>query len=139
MGGRKYYGEGELFLFDLFSSTVRAERPDGTELFTEKFVISPGADDVRAAGVMGEFDVFGNVVLLTPKPHADRILDRVAATYDREARCACGVSRLPNDAGLVYKVLGMESGDVRAKVREFWGLVRPEVTGFSIPKEFPWR
>ena len=139
MGGRKYYGEGELFLFDLFSSNVRAERPDGTELFTEKFVISPGTDDVRADGVMGEFDVFGNVVLLTPKPHADRIFAQVEATYDRETSCAAGVSRLPNDAGLVFKVLGMESSVVRAKVREFWGLVRSEVTGFSIPKEFPWR
>ena len=29
MAGRKYYGDGELFQFDLFSSTVRAERPDG--------------------------------------------------------------------------------------------------------------
>lgn len=139
MGGRKYYGEGELFLFDLFSSSVRAERPDGTELFTEKFVISPGTDDVRAAGVMGEFDVFGNVILLTPVPHADRIFAQVAATYDREGPCASGVSRLPNNAGLVFKVLGEESSVVRAKVREFWGLVRPEIMGFSVPKEFPWR
>ena len=41
MGGRKYYGDGELFQFDLSSSTVHAQRPDGTELFTEKFVIEP--------------------------------------------------------------------------------------------------
>ena len=66
MGGRKYYRDGELFQFDLFSSIVRAERPDGTELLTEKFVIEPASDDVRQPGVMGEFDVFGNVILLTP-------------------------------------------------------------------------
>jgi urease accessory protein len=139
MGGRKYYRDGELFLFDLYSSTVRAERPDGNELFTEKFVIAPGADDVRPAGVMGEFDVFGNVILLTPKPLADRIREQVTATYDREMPCAAGVSRLPNDAGLVYKVLAAESSVARTRIRDFWSVVRREVMGFPVPKEFPWR
>jgi len=138
-GGRKYYREGELFQFDLFSSTVRAQRPDGPELFTEKFLIEPGRDDVRQTGVMGEFDVFGNVILLTPKAHADRIFEQTPAVYDRVNRLAAGVSRLPNDAGLIYKVLGMEANVVRAKVREFWSVVRPEVVGFPVPKEFPWR
>jgi urease accessory protein len=137
--GRKYHGDGELFLFDLFSSTVRAERPDGAELFSEKLLIEPGRTDVRQGGVMGPFHVFGNVILLTTKAHVDRIWDRVPGAYDPEGPWAAGVSRLPNDAGLIYKVLGMEASVVRAKVREFWSLVRPEVTGFPVPPEFPWR
>ena len=36
MPGRKYHGDGELFEYDVFSSTVSAERPDGQRLFTEK-------------------------------------------------------------------------------------------------------
>jgi urease accessory protein len=28
---------------------------------------------------------------------------------------------------------------VRAKVREFWSVVRPEVTGARTPREFAWR
>ena len=102
-------------------------------------MIEPATDDVRCAGVMGEFDVFGNVILLTPKVHADRIAAQVITTYDRETSCAAGISRLPNDGGLIYKVLGMEASVVRAKVRSFWNLVRPEVVGFPVPKEFSWR
>jgi urease accessory protein len=52
---------------------------------------------------------------------------------------AAGASRLPNDAGLIYKVVGMEAAPVRAKVREFWSVVRPEVVGVRIPREFAWR
>ncbi|MDR3621858.1 MAG: urease accessory protein UreD [Paludisphaera borealis] len=137
--GRKYYRGGECFVFDLFSSTVHAERPDGSDLFTEKFLIEPNREPPRAAGAMGDFDVFGNVILLTPKHHADRILAQVPAVFDRETRCAAGASRLPNDAGLIFKVLGMETEPVRAKVREFWSLVRPEVAGFPVPPEFAWR
>lgn len=139
MAGRKHYGAGELFEFDLYSATIQAERPGGRELFTEKLIIEPRERPVRQAGVMHNFDVFGNVVLLTPKEHADRIAAQVPAVIHPAEGWAAGVSRLPNDAGLIYKVLGRETAVVRAKVREFWGLVRPEITGAQIPAEFAWR
>jgi urease accessory protein len=139
MPGRKYHKAGELYQYDLFSSTVRAERPAGEELFTEKYVVEPSRRSVRQAGVMGEFDVFGNVVLLTPKDHADRIFAQTPAVFDRSERWAAGASRLPNDAGLVYKVVGMETQPVRAIIRRFWSLVRQEVVGAAVPNEFLWR
>lgn len=138
MPGRKHYGTGELFAFDLFSSTVVAERPDGTALFTEKFVIEPHQDDVRRAGVMGSFDVFGNVVLLSPQEHSERILATVEPVIDVAGGLAAAACLLSGGAGLVYKVLGMESHAVKAKVREFWSLVRREVVGAEVPKEFLW-
>jgi urease accessory protein len=139
MGGRLFYREGEKFEFDLFSSTVSAERWDGMKLFTEKFLIEPGRSAVTRLGVMGDFSVFGNVILLTPREHAVAIHDRVAAVWSRDEQWAAGASRLPNDAGLIYRVIGKESSTVRAKVREFWSLVRPQVTGCAVPSEFPWR
>jgi urease accessory protein len=139
MGGRKYHGEGELFQYDVFSSTVRARRPDAAELFTEKFVIEPHMHNVRQIGVMGTFDVFANVLLLTPKHHADKVFDLVPAVVNLEEQWAAGASRLPNDAGLVFKVLGQESEPVQAKVREFWSNVRQTVTGARVLPKFVWR
>jgi urease accessory protein len=49
-----------------------------------------------------------------------------------------GASRLPNDAGLVYKVLGKETEPVKARVRAFWALVRQQVAGAAIPAVRPW-
>jgi urease accessory protein len=138
-GGRKYHGEGELFQYDLFSSLVRAERPDGRELFTEKFVIEPAHEDVRRLGVLGEYDVFANVIVVTPRECADRIFEQVPAGIDALEKVACGASRLPNDAGLIFKVLGKETEPVRAKVRDFWSLVRKSATGCELMKEFAWR
>jgi urease accessory protein len=139
MAGRKYYAAGERYEYDLYSSTVRAERPDGRELFTEKFVVRPRQQPVRRVGVMGEFDVFGNVILLTPKWHADRIFEQVPAVVNPAEKWAAGPSRLPNDAGLIYKVVGMETAVVRARIREFWSVVRPEVVAARVPREFAWR
>lgn len=137
--GRKYHGQGELFGYDLFSSLVRAERPDGSELMAEKFVLQPHRMNVRQAGMMGRFDVFGNAVLLTPRANAERIWEKVAAVVSKEDQWATGVSRLPNGAGLMFKVLGMESRMVRDKIRAFWALVRSEVVFSLLPAEFAWR
>ncbi len=136
--GRKYHGGGELFEFDLYSSTLTVSRPDGTPLFTEKLVAEPWRHPVRQAGVMGKFDVFANVTLVTPQRHADKIFEQVVPGVDTSADCVAGASRLPNDAGLAYKVLGRETEPVKAMVRAFWQLVRQEVTGAPIPEARPW-
>lgn len=136
--GRKHHGEGELFEYDLYSSTLEANRPDGLPLFTEKLVAEPWRHPVRQAGMMGDFDVFANVTLITPRHHAEQIFDQVVSAADVGAQCIAGVSRLPNDAGLIYKVLGMETEPVKVKVRDFWNLARQQVTGAPIPPPRPW-
>jgi len=138
MAGRLHHRGGESFSFDLFSSTVSAGRDSGEGLFVEKFVIEPKRFPPSALGVMGDYQVFGNVIFLTPREHADAVYGRVAAEWDREAGFAAGASRLPNDAGLVYKVVGRDTAVVRRKVREFWSLVRPQVTGRPVPPPFAW-
>lgn len=138
MPGRKHYGTGELFHYDLFSSTVHATRPDGTSLFTEKFILDPRRVSVSRLGAMGSFHVFGNVILLTPKKHADRVFAAIEPAFNREAGLASGASRLPYDAGLVFKVLGFEAAQVSAAIRAFWSLARQEVVGARVPDNFLW-
>ena len=87
---------------------------------------------------MGKFDVFANVTLLTPARVAGQIFEQVVPGADINAECVAGASHLPNDAGLVYKVLGMETEPVKAKIRAFWELVRQEVAGAPIPAVRPW-
>jgi len=138
MAGRLHYRDGERFAFDLFSSTVSVERNTGAELFVERFVIEPGRSPVSVLGVMGDYQVFGNVILLTPAKHADSIYEQTRSEWSHETGFAAGASRLPNDAGLIYKVLGRDTAVVRRKVREFWGLVRAEITGAAVPPAFSW-
>ena len=73
-----------------------------------KFVIEPHAHNVRQVGVMGTFDVFANVLLLHPN------ISPIGLRTDpcggeRGGTVGSRCSRLPNDAGLVFKVLGQET------------------------------
>lgn len=137
--GRKHHHPDECFGATLLSLAVGAERPGGRTLFTEKLVIDPARRPVRQTGVMDSFDVFGNAILLTPKEAADRIHERVDAEVDAANGVAFGACHLPNDAGLIFKALGRETAQVKAKVREFWAIARQEVTGTAIPPPFFWR
>jgi len=137
--GRKHHHPDESFGVTLLSLAVEAARPGGATLFSEKLVIDPARRSVRQTGVMGSFDVLGNVVLLTPRENADRVYARIGAELDLEAGVAFGACRLPNDAGLIFKALGRETAPVKAKVREFWSVVREEVTGTGVPPSFFWR
>ena len=139
MGGRKYYKDGELFEYDILSVCSHAERPDGTQLFREKFVIDPNEVNVRQIGIMHGFDVFANVLVLTPPETAKVIYEGTEAFYDTKRRLAVGITHLPNEAGLLFKVLGMEPGPVKEVVRDFCSTVRMAVKGKPLPHEFPWR
>ncbi len=137
--GRKHHHPDECFGATVLSMSIAAARPDGRRLFTERLLIEPERYPVRQTGVMDGFDVLGNVILCTPKHHADRIHERVPAAMDAAGGLAFGASQLPNDAGLIYKVLGRETAQVKDKVREFWREVRQEVSGADIPPPFLWR
>jgi urease accessory protein len=137
--GRKHHHRDECFGATVISLSTAAARPGGRTLFTEKLLMEPPRYAMRQTGVMDSFDVLGNVVLCTSRDKADRIEQRVEADIDLASGVAFGACRLPNDAGLIYKVLGRETAQVKAKVRELWGIVREEVAGAGLPPPFLWR
>ena len=138
MAGRKHHG-GERFRYQVLSLSTEVVRPDGTPVFTEKLLIEPARRSPELPGVMQQFDVFGNLLILTPSATADRIAARVPPQFDLVGGLASGLSRLPNAAGLMLRVVGTESHKVRARMREVWGVVREEAVGRRLPAEFAWR
>ncbi|MDE6285855.1 MAG: urease accessory protein UreD, partial [Muribaculaceae bacterium] len=67
------------------------------------------------------------------------IYDATEPFIDRDKKLAAGITHLPGEAGLLFKVLGMEPGPVKAVVREFCSRVRLAVKHRPVPPEFPWR
>ncbi len=137
--GRKHHHPDEVFGATVLSLATSAARPDGELLFAEKLLVDPARRPLRQTGVMGPFDVLANVILLTAKDAADRVHARVEADVDLANGVAFGACHLPNDAGLVFKALGRETLQVKAKVREFWAIAREEITGTALPPPFFWR
>jgi len=138
LSGRRYH-RGERYAYDLLSVRTRACDGEGRLLFREKFVVRPALRSPERLGAMDGCDVLGSAVVLTPPCCADAIYARTESFFSVEKRLAAGILRLPNDCGLVYRVVGAETGAVKRAVRTFCSTVREEVKGRSLPAEFPWR
>ena len=137
--GRKHHHPEERFGATVLSIATSAVRPDGRSLFAEKLVIEPRRYEMRQTGVMDSFDVFANVIVCTPPDKTARIHEGADAGVNLTEGLAFGACRLPNDAGLIFKVLGRETAQVKAKVRDIWRLVRKEVVGAALPAPYLWR
>lgn len=137
--GRKHYADGEIFRYDIISVCCSAQREDGKQLFREKFIIEPQRDNIRNLGIMGAFDIFANVIVLTPTEAAEKIYSQITPIMDSGNHLAEGITRLPNKAGLLYKVLGTENEQVKKSVRRFCSIVRETVKGKPLADDFPWR
>lgn len=139
MSGRKYHHTDERFGFDVYSSTIKAQDQNQRELMSERYVLTPHNEDLNNIGVMQGFDIFANVILLTPQIYHNRIVARVPPCFDESQGIASGVSRLPNNAGLIFKVLGNDTAVIKDAVRHFWCVAREEILGTTLPDKFLWR
>ncbi len=138
MCGRKHR-DNEIFQYDILSVTCDARRPDGKRLFREKFIIEPQNYSMRNLGIMGKFDMYANVIVLTPPDNAEKIYNATEVGFFDNGKIGVGLTRLPNNAGLLYKVVGMETQPIKTKVREFCSTVRQAVKGKPVLPDFPWR
>lgn len=137
--GRKHRDRPEIFDYDILSVTCDARRPDGERLFREKFVIEPKKQTPAMLGIMGRYHMFANVIVLTPPDKAEEIYNDTEVGFRDGGDLAVGITRLPNHAGLLLKVMGMETEPVKKVVREFASTVRMAVKGHPLLPDFPWR
>lgn len=140
MTGRKHHRADERFGFDMLSIATTLRRPDGHKLFAEKILVERDNATVDFAPVMEGFDVFANVLCVTPPDIAARIQARFENNFDdTDGDAISSLSRLPNEAGLMLRVVSRESYHARNEIRRFWQIVREEVRGKTLPEEFLWR
>lgn len=135
--GRKYYGE--MFAYDILSLRTCVRRADGRELFCEKMIIEPKRQPINRIGFMGDFEIFASVLILTPPSAAKCIYTQIISTIEPSARLAVSVTHLPNECGLLCRVMGYNSGEVKQSLRRLCSLVREQIKQRPLLDDFPWR
>jgi urease accessory protein len=125
---------GERHVYELYWSETEVRRPDGTLLFADVLRFTPhdGADPA-SSGLCGGHDVVASLYVVT-----DRVDPPDLVAFVRAALAACagvlvGVSELPNDCGIVTRILGQSSQAVRAAVTNAWSEVRLALLGAPAP------
>lgn len=133
--GRRF--SDERYRYRRLDLTTRIMRPDGGLLFCERQLVEPTRYSVEGVGVMSGMDIFASAIVVAPQDIIHSLYADVVPY--QQADIALGVHLLPNDAGLMFRIMGSESAAVKSLVRELCSLVRQRVHGVTLPKEFVWR
>ena len=137
--GRHYYGSGEHFDYDILSISNSVYLPDETLRFRDQWVVEPQFLHLSDCGIMADYSIIGSVLVVTPPDIAQYIFEATEVGEPPTLGSARGIYKLPNDTGVLYKVLTHDTETAQHLTREFCSSVREKVKGVTLPKEFPWR
>ena len=123
---------GERHAYDIYWAETEALDVSGRLLFADTLRISPGELDGPSLGMLGDHDVVGTLFVLTKQPTRE-LIDLLRTALAEHAQVLSGVGELPNDSGVVVRLLGPASKAVRAALRSAWSSVRLELIGAPAP------
>ncbi|KYH23926.1 urease accessory protein UreD [Halalkalicoccus paucihalophilus] len=128
---------GERFAYDRYRSQLRVDASNGTPLLQDSLDLAPDERSPQSPGVLGEFAVIGSLYALgieNTEVITDRIHDRID---DDQSAVHAGVTRSPDDRGVIVRALGDQRAPVTDALREAWAAVRTARLGSEIPEARP--
>lgn len=135
--GRRHHHENELNGFDYYSSSVLAKDESGHIVFKEQIALRPKEHPIAEIGVMGNFQILGTIFILTPTENIASILAAFPAHYSKD--CCYGMSTLPAESGLIFKILANDSSIIKKNIRKVWAMVRKVVLDAELPPPYIWK
>lgn len=135
--GRRYHHKNELNGFDYYSSSVSAKDESGQTVFKEQILLRPAEHPLAETGIMGDFQILGTIFILTPSEHIVSILAAFPPHYSNE--CCYGMSTLPAESGLIFKILANDSSIIKKHIRKVWAVARKKILNAELPPPFLWK
>lgn len=117
---------GELFDYDLYYLRLAAKSKGGKILFMDVSRLDPKEQQFSQIGVLGTNSVFGTLYIITKKEQLQKIsddLDMILGNTD----LMCGCSFLPEDSGLVVRMAGNSSEDIKTIIHDCVRIVRKHI------------
>lgn len=112
-------------------------RPDGEVISRGGVRLAPSEISPARWAFLGDSTHFGSIVVVTTPQTTERILSRLQPRVERDFRLSVATLRGKN--GLSLRLLGNSSERLLREIRAICSLVREEVKGVPLQKEFPWR
>lgn len=128
---------GERFDYDRLDLGASVTTHQGNTLLRERLIVTPSLLSPDDYTLMGGFTHFSSAIILTPAEVTNRLYDAIRPTVEDTLRMS--VARLDGHRGLVVRCVGMESERLVALSRALCSMVRKEIKGVELQKEFPWR
>ena len=114
---------GEHFDYDIcYMKVIAKDQNDGLK-FTDVAMLEPKKRDMKVFGVLANHEVVGNMYILT-KNKMQEINMRVNDSLQSIPKVYTGATILPNNSGVVIRMLGNTASDLRYAIYEVLRIIR---------------
>ena len=100
----------------------------------ENMKIEPKKYDMKIKGVLGKYNIVGTVYILTKKEKIEKLEEIINEKIEKSELITYGTSILPNESGIIVKILGNNTEDIFEKVYDIVKITRKEILDAEFTK-----
>ena len=100
----------------------------------ENMKIEPKKYDMKTRGVLGKYNIVGTVYVLTKKEKIQNLEEIINEKIQKSELITFGTSILPNESGIIVKILGNNTEDIFEKIYDIVKITRKEILNAEFTK-----
>ena len=100
----------------------------------ENMKIEPKKYNMKIKGVLGEYNIVGTVYVLTKRSKLQKLEEKINEKIEKSEVITFGTSILPNESGIIIKILGNSTEDIFEKIYDVLKITRKEILGAEFTK-----
>jgi urease accessory protein len=124
-------GSGESFEYDICYLKANSKNQNGELRFIDIAMLEPKKRSIRNFGVLEGFDVVGTVYILTETKYIRELNDQINSMIESLPKIYGGATILPNNSGVMIRLLGVFATDVRNVIYEVVRICRKVILNVS--------
>jgi urease accessory protein len=111
-------GSGESFEYDICYLKASAKNQNGDLRFIDIALLEPKKRNIKDFGILESFDVIGTVYILAEEKYIRRLNDQINSAIESLPKIYGGATILPNNSGVMVRLLGPFASDIRDIIYE---------------------
>lgn len=124
----------ESFEYDICYLRTYCKNQDKKIRFLENTKIEPKNQRVRDFGILGEFEIFGTVYILTRKEEIIELQSLIDEELKDYEKISVGTSILPDESGIVVRILGNKTDNIFEGIFKIVEISRRKILNASFSK-----
>lgn len=121
----------ESFEYDICYMKVKAVNHIGKIRFIDIAKLEPKKENITSFGIMNGYDILGNIYILIPSDQTMFIKNEINVFLNNLNNVIGGCTKLPDDGGLLVRLLGQFVFDVRNTIYSIIEIIRKRILNVS--------
>jgi urease accessory protein len=128
---------GEKFVYDICYIKTIAKNQSGKHRFIDILKLDPKKKTLTADGILGNFDIVGTIYIVTKECFLKDVQYNINVKikeFEVESKLSGGTSILPARQGIIVRILGKTTEDVKNLIFEVVRIARNQILGAPFSK-----